>query len=310
MYLAIALIGSAVIGAMGSQSAASTQAGGAQAAAQVSQNEFNTITGQEQPFMSGGYGALNQLDYLLGIGPQAGYQANPAINNANARGNQAMWGGNAQSLGNLMSAYGVGIGGTGVGPGAGQTTPLTIQNGNPVYGFNATAGQVMPTTGTPTTRSVPASGLQGSTAGGYGSLLSPFTADTFHQYSPAYQFQQQQGMQGTLNGDATGSGALSGAAQKDLISYNQNLANTSFNNAFSQYQTQQGNIYNRLFQLSNLGQNAAANTGMQGTQLAGNVGQAYANAAAAQAAGTIGAANAASSSLNSLPWLMYMQGGG
>ena len=38
-----------------------------------------------------------------------------------------------------------------------------------------------------------------STAGGFGSLLQPFTAQYMQQYSPAYQFQLQQGQQGVLN---------------------------------------------------------------------------------------------------------------
>jgi hypothetical protein len=85
-----------------------------------------------------------------------------------------------------------------------------------------------------------AAGSRGGTGGmGYGSLLAPFTQDTFKQFSPAYQFQQQQGMQGVLNQASTTGSTESGAAQKDLINYNQGLANTAFNNAFNQYQTQQ-----------------------------------------------------------------------
>lgn len=149
----------------------------------------------------------------------------------------------------------------------------------------------------------------GSPAGAYGSLLSPFTADTFKQYSPAYQFQLQQGQQGVLNGDTASQGALSGAALKDLISYNQGMAGTAFNNAFNQYQTQQGNIYSRLSNLANLGQNAASNTGQQGTALAGQAAQSAQNIGTAQAAGTVGAANAWSGALSNAatPWLLANQ---
>ena len=38
--------------------------------------------------------------------------------------------------------------------------------------------------------------------GGFGSLNQPFTAQYMKQYSPAYQFQLQQGQQGVLNQDA------------------------------------------------------------------------------------------------------------
>ena len=218
--LAAAAVGSiagAAISGSAAKSAANTQAQAAEQAQQISQNEFNTITQQEQPFMQGGYGALSQLNQGLGIGaPQ-----------------------------------------------------------------------------------------QGSSMG-YGSLTQPFTAQNFKDMSPAYQFQLQQGQQGVLNQDSSGQGALSGATMKDLIGYNQGMANTSFNNAFNQYQTQNQNIYNRLSGVAQLGQNAASNTGQQGTALAGQAAQSATNVGTAQAAGTIGAANAASGalgSLSALPWL-------
>lgn len=220
-----AAIAGGAISAAGAKSAAGQQASAAENAAQVSQNEFNTITGQEQPYMQAGQGALSALNYGLGIGSNA--------------------------------------------PGGG-----------------------------------------GGTGMGYGSLLSPFTAQNFQQLSPAYQFQLQQGRQGVLNSDSSGQGALSGAALKDLTGYNQNLANTSFNNAFNQYQTQQGNIYSRLSNLANLGQNAATNTGQQGTQLAGQIAQSTQNIGTALAGGTVGAANAIGGTLGSLGGLYAAYGGG
>lgn len=147
----------------------------------------------------------------------------------------------------------------------------------------------------------------------YGSLNKPFTIADWKRLSPAYNFQREQGMQGVLNADAPGAGALSGAAQKDLISFNQNLANTSFNNAFNMYQTQQGNIYNRLAGLMNLGQNAAANLGNQGTQLAGQQAQSATNIGTALGAGQVGAANAWAGTAGNLAYLPYLfqgQGGG
>lgn len=232
-FIAAAIVGVGAIAggylsAQGAESAAQTQAGAAANAQQISQNEFNTITGQEQPFMQGGYSALSALNYGLGTGP--------------------------------------------------DTAP--------------TAGA--------------ASGM------GYGSLLTPFTAAQMQQYSPAYKFQMQQGLQGTLNGDASGSGALSGAAQKDLMSFNQNYANTAFNNAFKQYQTQQGNIYSRLAGIAQLGQAAASNTGQQGTALAGQAAQSATNIGTALGAGQVGAANAWSGALSNasyLPYLVSLGGG-
>jgi hypothetical protein len=291
-WIAVAVAGGSILGGLitsqGAQSAADTQAAAANNAAQIGLNEFNTITQQESPYMQGGYGALGALEYGLGV-PST---ANPA-----------------PSYGNDMVTWQQGMGGQGRWSGG-------VMGYDPSSGFKIGAGggitQLIPG-GTAAAPPSPAAqtGPGGSGAFGYGSLLAPFTADTFRQYSPAYQFQKQQGMQQVLNGDEGAVGSLSGAAQKDLISFNQSLADTAFSDAFNQYQTQQGNIYNRLASLAQLGQNAAANTGAQGANLAGQVAQSVTNAGTARAAGQIGSANAWSGALSSAaPWLASMGSGG
>lgn len=136
-----------------------------------------------------------------------------------------------------------------------------------------------------------------NSAGGYGSLNQQFNADTFKSMSPAYQFQLQQGAQGTLNNDASGQGALSGSALKDLQSYNQNFANTSFNNAFNQYQSQQNNVFSRLSNLATLGSSAGSNSTTGAGQFSGQIGSTLGSIGASQAAGTVGSANALSGAI-------------
>jgi hypothetical protein len=127
----------------------------------------------------------------------------------------------------------------------------------------------------------------------YGSFTQPFDVTQFYNYEdPGYAFRQQQGSQAIQNSAAAGSGALSGSALKDLLTWNQDSASQEYNNAFNRYQTTQGNIFSRLSSIAGLGQNAAAGVGSQGTQLAGNAGQAVANAGAASGAGIVGAGNA------------------
>lgn len=127
--------------------------------------------------------------------------------------------------------------------------------------------------------------------------------------SPAYDFQLQQGEQALQNSQAAADGALSGAALKGLINYNQNMAGTAFQNAFNDYQTQYGNqfnqyqtqnqnIFNRLSSLAQLGQNAASMTGMQATQTGANMANTMTAAGNAQAAGTMGMANAITGGIN------------
>ena len=382
MYLAIALIGSAVVGAMGSSSAASQQQSGIQSGQQLTQQQFNTITAQEQPYVSSGYGAMNQLDYLMGIGPSNGYNAQPGpYNNAMApyasigasNSSPFPWAqaGPQQPSSNAAQQGTVyGVNGTtpnyGMQAGSPTTPTPTTPTGttaagvaghdahamfslgdflNPLKGISTPSnplgatGQVLNATNSLGLTNVSAPGVSGnkssapaatastsatsgqgwggapgtytpstSAAGGYGSLNAPFTADMMKQYSPAYQFQLQQGGQGVLNTDSANVGAESGAAFKDLMGYNQNMANTAFNNAFNQYQTQQDNTYQRLMGMTTIGQNAAANVGAQGTQLAGNQASLAASYGAAGAAGTVGATNAISSSANMIPWLMAYNG--
>jgi hypothetical protein len=109
------------VSAIGSSAAAGKQASGQQAAANTQQSMFNTITGQEQPFMQAGYGAttaltgqygtagapgnapFTQQDYLANQDP--GYQfqlqtGGQALRNADTPGVGSLSG---QSLKDLMT---------------------------------------------------------------------------------------------------------------------------------------------------------------------------------------------------------------
>lgn len=293
----VAIAGAAIVGGymagQGAQNAANTQAGAAENAQQISQQEFNTITAQEQPFMQGGYGAMNELDYLLGIGSPSQY------------GTGAQ--GTSPYFTSMNGAPGMGMGAyipTGGGPGQKFNESSGLYGPN---GFSRSGHAMGPVIAwNPGT---PGSSPMSSAAGGFGSLLQPFNVNDWKQLSPAYNFQRQQGIQGVLGADSSSAGALSGAAQKDLISFNQNLANTSFNNAFNMYQTQQGNIYDRLAGIAQLGQAAASNTGQQGTALAGQAAQSATNIGTALGAGQIGAANAYSGAIGNLGALAFLNTG-
>ena len=219
---AASVIGGA-ISAGGASSAAGQQAAAAEQAQAIQQNEFNQITGMEQPYLQAGNTALSALQYGLGTGPE---------------------------------------------PAGGAPTGI-----------------------------------------GAGSLNQPFTADYMKQYSPAYQFQLQQGQQGVLNQDAGAQGAESGAALKDLIGFNQNYASTAYNNAFNQYQTQQQNTFGRLASLVGTGQAAASQQAQAGTALSGGIAQSAQNVGTAQAAGTVGVANALSGGLQGGALLGALYGG-
>jgi hypothetical protein len=136
-------------------------------------------------------------------------------------------------------------------------------------------------------------------SGTYGSLMKPFDAAAFEQYKdPGYQFQLQQGQQALQNSQAAQNGVLSGAALKDLIGFNQGMANNAFQNAFGRYMTQNDSTYKRLADMLGIGENAAAGVGNMGVQSMGNIGNTLTSGAAAQAAGTVGQANALTGAIN------------
>ncbi len=117
--------------------------------------------------------------------------------------------------------------------------------------------------------------------------------------TPGYQFNLSQGLKATQNGYAAQGLGTSGAALKGAAAYASGLADTTyqnqFTNALNSYQTN----LQKLQTQANLGENAAANTGSFGTTTAGNIGQTAVGAANAGAAGTVGVANAATGALNS-----------
>lgn len=143
----------------------------------------------------------------------------------------------------------------------------------------------------------------------YGSFTQPFDVEQFYKYEdPGYAFRLQQGSQALQNSAAAGSGALSGAALKDLLGYNQDMASTEYGNSFNRYQTQQGNIFQRLMGIAQLGQNSASNTGAQGTTAAGNAGQNITNAGTATGSGIVGGANAITNgATNAWLWSQFNQ---
>lgn len=139
---------------------------------------------------------------------------------------------------------------------------------------------------------------------------------------PGYQFTMNQGLKQTQAANAARGLGVSGAALKGAASYSTGLAQSYYQNAFNDAQqqfsdylsmntAQQGNLlnqYNRLYNTSSLGENAAAQTGAQGTLLANQAGNYLNQAGQTQGAGTVSAGNALSSALNNYAGYNYWQG--
>ena len=160
---------------------------------------------------------------------------------------------------------------------------------------------------------------------GYGALnqintmLPQFTkeftsADLIKNLDPSYQFMLQQGLGAT--GQAMNVGG--GGSNVDLARqrFAQEYAKTGAQQAFTNYQNQQSNIYNRLASLAGIGQTAQSQTNTLGTNTANALSQLGIGGASALGAGQVGAANAMAGAYGgignalTLSSLLTPQGGG
>jgi hypothetical protein len=166
-------------------------------------------------------------------------------------------------------------------------------------------------------------------------LLTPWT-DTFEaptaaqaEATPGYQFTLGQGEQALQNSAAASGGLLTGGTAKALTQYGEGLADTTYQqtyqNALQQYETaystfqnNQTNTYNRLAGVAGTGQTAAQQLGTEGQSAAQGVsninlttgaqqGQDILAGAAATASGYAGATNAVSGGLNSIAGALTLQ---
>jgi hypothetical protein len=123
-----------------------------------------------------------------------------------------------------------------------------------------------------------------------GSLSQPFTASMMAQYSPAYQFQLQQGQQAAQRAAQAAGVGGAGGTLRSLNRYAQDYAGTAFQGAANLYNQQQQAQFGRLAALAGAGQQAATTggqAGLQASEYAGTLG-----AQGAEFAGNMGMAGA------------------
>lgn len=134
----------------------------------------------------------------------------------------------------------------------------------------------------------------GGGAGAIGSpLLRPFSMKDY-QESPNYQFNLEQGQKAIEKSAAARKMYYAPQTLQDIAKYSQGVASNEFQNSYNNYNNNMKNIWDRLYQVSGSGQNAAANLGGFGAAAGNSIGNNIMSGSAAQAAGGVGAANAMS----------------
>lgn len=263
-----AIGGAALISANAAQNAADTQAASADKATQAQMGMFNQTSANMSPWMQTGKLALGDLATLMGLkGSAATVESDPRFAAfAKSKFDEANAG--------HMAQFGMGIDD----PRSGWSVPGQKQK------FDDSVRQQF-LAENPT--------ADGSSNPQFGMLTKPFGMEDF-QASPAYQFNLSEGEKALNKASASRGKFYAPGTLQDIAKYSQGLASNEFQNAFSNYNTNMGNIWNRLSTLSGGGQNAAGNLGTNATQVAGQVGNNIIGAGNAQAAGQVGAANAIS----------------
>lgn len=308
---------SAAAGVAGSmmQGSAQEKAAGQAADAQVQSNR-DSIAAQERalasantlmrPWENAGYGAQQQLSYLLGIGGDS-LRGKPLIGNykrTDQYGNEYT---DTQGYQNDLAHWRQDVSRL-----TGMEAPQRAAFRKPVYdasgkltGYKldkkAFKKARLDFEGNLTNYFQQQQDGKGTPAGGksgeYGSLMQDFTPEQYQedpgytpmvtdleslQATPGYQFRMEQGEQGVNRGAAARGGLLSGATQKALAEFGQGLASTEYQNAwqraqaayqsaFDRYQNNRTTKYNMLSTQAGRGQNAANTMAGAATNAGNNI---------------------------------------
>lgn len=288
---AVAMGGSALIGAAASDSAANKQVESAKNAQDLQMQMFNTTRGDTATLRNASNAATNKLQAFLGIStaPTAPNRSDFELHSG-PKGKTGILG-KLDPLGGEI-AQGLGLPDK---QGLFYTPGTKVGNPNNIDGFDQTSyDQAMQqyqssmddynkTINDPT----------------YGSLLHQFNADDLKtNLAPNYDFMLQQG-QGATNALANkGGGLISGNAMKGINDYTQNYASNAYQNAFSNYNTNQTNIFNRLSAIAGFGQQANQTAATSATAAGQNIGNSIMAGGQAAASGIVGGANAISNGLS------------
>jgi hypothetical protein len=137
------------------------------------------------------------------------------------------------------------------------------------------------------------------------SEYTPFSMQNFQQ-DPGYAFRLSEGQKQLDRQAASRGGLISGGALKAATRFGQDMGSQEYMNAFNRYQIEREARLKPLQSLTGMGQTTASTLGTTGSNMAGNVGEAYMGGANARASGYVGGANAITSGLGT--YLNYRQG--
>lgn len=136
-----------------------------------------------------------------------------------------------------------------------------------------------------------------------GSLYdTDFTAEDFEAYKdPSYDWRVKEGSNALAAQAAATGNYGSGNMATSLIDYGQNAASQEYAAAYNRYMNSQNTLFDRLYNMSSMGANAASGVANMGTNTAASMGEFATQGANALAQSTV---NAGSAKLNFFNQLM------
>ena len=147
--------------------------------------------------------------------------------------------------------------------------------------------------------------VAGVAAGCEFGAATPFNFQYDQNADPGTAFRMSEGVKALDRSAASRGGLLSGATLKGVQRYGQDLGSQEYQNAFNRYTTgfnantgERNALFNRLSGVAGTGQTAANQVGVQGANMAGNVGNAYMTDAANQGNAGMAAAGMRNSSFS------------
>jgi len=290
------------VGATASTVSGQQAAGAAEDAANAQQDMAN-LSAEEQrrlmqqqrqdakPYRDSGYNALNQLNYLMGLGDPSSTAKTQDYFDAEKYKQWRI----QQMTETVMKDF--------KDPEkqkaviAKRTERLNSMLGDPgdAWADYRTRAQTAPnkTTGE-FWKSREQTAGQGQGGEEYGFLQQRFDNSKFEK-DPGYQFRMDEGNRAVQSGAAAQGGLLSGAAMKAMQKYSQGFASNEYGNAYNRFTGDQQNMYNRLSNLAGTGQQQINQTAQMQQQGQNQIGGYRSNAADAYASGVVGANNARAS---------------
>lgn len=285
-WLAAAVAASSIIGGASSIMGGNAQAHAADNASNIQNSQYLQTRQDLTPYRNAGYGALGQINALLGLG------GNTQVGGPSGTGNAL----NAPPLVGQNYANQSSRGKTPI-----QDIQAALALGRPISDMSwSQAGFGPGGQGYyPQTQVAGGGGAPGAAAPAPDAATAQHNAFMNFQTDPGYQFALDQGSQ-ALQRSAAARGILnSGATAKALTDYGQGMAAQQY-----------GNYFNRLQSLAGIGQSATNATGQFGASAASGQGNALMAAGGARASAYGGVAQSGNQGIQNYLMSQYLGNGG